>query len=182
MESKKQIRNLVLFAIAALLVLGIFTGSSLPSLNSGTPETQKYIAEHVVTMDGDKLRTAVKQNGPTLLFVYASWCPYCKKQIGEFAQLQRQRGGEPLQIIYASLDSDIHALATFMMQQHPNADFTPYHVQNGYSFGNALKEYGFTPDGGVPHLMLFGKDGKPITEFKGLQRASAIQAAFDKAS
>jgi thiol-disulfide isomerase/thioredoxin len=179
MERNNTLRNFVLAGLA-LFAFFIVMGNVqiMPAPAAATPETTLFVENSLVELDGDGLRRIVEDGKPTLLFVYASWCPYCKQQ---FDVLEQMTSPE-LAITYASLDEDAHALSAYLIARYPDMPFTPYLVRNRYSFDAALDAYGFNADGGIPHLMVFDANGKPVQEFKGLTSEQKLRAALAKAA
>lgn len=184
MERNKGLRNLVLagFGLIALFL----TVSSPETLGVGPSAQVRAYAEHqLAALDGPSAQRLVASHSgsSTLLFVYASWCPYCKEQFKMLRALQT-RYPDGLHIEYISLDENPYALSEFLMSTYPERPFTPYHVAQGEdraSFDSALAKWGFSPDGGIPHLMLLDADGKKSAEFKGLTQISALTDAIRNA-
>ena len=177
MKRNKTLRNFALaigFIVVWFAVVDFAKQHQRTSV-SATPETTRYAHETLVPMDGDTLASLIGQGKPTVLFLYASWCPYCKQQFGILDSIKR----DDVTFIYASLDESVHALSAFLMQRFPQLPFTPYHVSGRYSFDSLLKQRGFSPDGGVPHLMVFDKEGNRAAEFLGRTPAEDITRALN---
>lgn len=172
MERKSTLRNIALVGVGIVALFFAFAGiSMLPSSLTASPEVKKYAENTLVELDGESLVATIDQGAgsPNLLFMYASWCPYCKKQFVMLKAL-KARFGDDLHITYVSVDKDAYDLSRFMMDTYPKQPFTPYHAapKNRESFDAALQRYGFAPSGSIPHLILFDAKGKSVREFKGL--------------
>ncbi|MEL7352693.1 MAG: thioredoxin family protein [Cyanobacteria bacterium J06560_5] len=83
-ETAKQVRNLVIVAIAAVLsiaiVLGLQTNSPAASLSE--------MAEESVPLD-----TALANGKPTLVEFYANWCTSCQAMAPDIQQLKKDYAG-----------------------------------------------------------------------------------------
>lgn len=183
MNRNKRWRNIMLVGIGLLALLFMFSGKSLlPPSFTASPEVKKYAQNTLVVLDDAGLEQILAKNAgkPTLLFVYASWCPYCKKQFPMLKALQARYPQEQLAIEYIALDKDAYDLSRFLMDTYPQLPFTPYHVtvDTHPVFDAALENYGFTPDGAIPHLLLFNGKKQPVKEFKGLTPIADLREAI----
>jgi thiol-disulfide isomerase/thioredoxin len=173
MERNTRWRNIMLVIIGLFALVFALGGKTLlPSSVTASPEVKNYAQSTLVELDGTGTDALLSQHSgkPALLFVYASWCPYCKKQFAMLKALQSRYASDQLAISYIALDEDAYDLSRFLMDNYPQLPFTPYHVSpaNRESFSTTLIGHGFTPDGAIPHLLLFAPSGKPVKEFKGL--------------
>lgn len=98
-----------------------------------------------------KLSQFVKPGRYTIVDFWASWCPYCIKELPELKQLKADYGSKGVDIVGVAVRDKIedtkaavakHGIDWGVMY---NAQRIPYDI------------YGFT---GIPHLMLIGPDGK----------------------
>lgn len=184
MKLDRRLRNLMLAGFGGLALLLVLGGGNLfPASLTASPEVKKFAETSLVSLDDAGLEKILSENTgkPTLLFVYASWCPYCKQQFTTLNALQTGYPQEQLTIVYSALDKDVYGLSQFLMERYPQQPFTPYHVPAPAreAFDTKLTSYGFTPDGGIPHLFLFDAKGKPLQEFKGLTPLRDLQEALE---
>lgn len=185
MERKNTLRNLVLAVVGMLALFMAFGGLAwLPSGIGVSKEVKAYAQQQLVTMDGAEFRQllASAQGRPTLVFVYASWCPWCKKQFPMIDALRKRFDDSRLQMAYVSIDDDAYELSRFLMERFPGKPFTPYHASPDVKadFYGTLADKGFTHSGSVPYLVLTDKDGKAQAEFRGLTEIPVLLDAIRK--
>lgn len=166
--------------ICCFMALMVFAGDKmlkLAGLEYGV-EAIEY-SKQLVTMDGVALNTLLKAGEkprPTILLLYASWCPYCKQQFQILKALQMRYPPEMLQIAYISVENSPYALSDFLMKTYPDKPFTQYYVTNEAreSFLTALHEHGASFNGGVPYLIFFDRNGRKAQEIQGMAQISQI--------
>jgi thiol-disulfide isomerase/thioredoxin len=106
----------------------------------------------------------LKQPGRRVLFLYASWCPYCHKQMEGFKQLKAQY---PLDdIIAVSIDKKPEQLLKHY-QKVPTTPFEPLIYQGESELMDFLREEGGSFRGGIPYFAIF-HDGAYVGESLGL--------------
>lgn len=156
----------------------------LPANIGVSEEVQRFTNEQLVPMDGQALHRVLNgaQGRPTLVFVYASWCPWCKKQFPMLRALQARYNDSQLNVVYTSVDKDAFDLSRFLMDEFPQQPFTPFHVapRNLSGFYDTLGERGFSPQGGVPYLVLVDGQGQRAGEFRGLTEIPVLLEAIKK--
>ena len=186
MKRKKTLRNLALAIVGSIaLLVALTAGGLLPAGFGASKEVKAYAAEQIVPMNGEVIGQVLAGAGdkPTLVFAYASWCPWCKKQFVMLKALKARYGEDELKMVYISLDHDVYALSKFMMEHYPHKPFIPYHVsdEDWDSFKTALSEHGFNNSGTIPYMALVDKNGSPAGEFRGLTQIPVLLDAVKKA-
>lgn len=143
-----------------------------PEALKNSPKTAKYRAAAVLrdaTAPGRKftdfsaeqpdgkaasLASMVSPDGYTIVDFWASWCPYCIKEIPALKEIYAAYKDRGLEIVGVAVRDKIEdTQASIEKHQIPwkvmyNAQRIPYDI------------YGFT---GIPHLMLLGPDGTIIS-------------------
>lgn len=187
MNGKRIFRNLALVILAALGVAMAFggAGNKLNSLRA-SPELRAFVDKQVVRLDGPAFAQLLETNKgkPQLVFLYASWCPYCKRQFGQLHQLEGSTGKDGLTIHHISVENDVYALGDFLMQTYGLAEtdhFTAYYAEGREDFYAVLRSKGATPGEGIPYLALFDAEGKLVRQFMGLTPLPALLAAVEEA-
>lgn len=185
MERKNTIRNLVLVAAGIVGLFMAFGGTGMVASGVGaSPEVKAFAENRLVPMDTYEYGQVMAQaNGrPTLMFVYASWCPWCKKQFPMLDALQARFNDKELQMVYVSIDKNPYELTRFLMDTYPQQPFTPYHANSRVigEFYDALAQKGFTHTGSIPYLVLTDKNGKAAGEFRGLTEIPVLLEAIKK--
>lgn len=130
-------------------VLGVSSAQALPANIEGI-----NLAE---------VKSFLNQDGPRILFLYASWCPYCHKQIEGFKYFLEQYPTD--HILAVSTDKKPENFAQFVRKN--GMPFTPYIYQDSEDLLSYLKQSGSSFGGGIPYFVVFQK-GKYKQEFMGL--------------
>ncbi len=111
---------------------------------------------------------------PFILFVYASWCPYCKKQITNMDNALKQNSALKLPPILAvSVDADPTAYAHFIAN-YPSLPWSSKLYMGQASLEEILSRYGSNFNGPIPYLAIV-KDKKILKQFSGLTEAEELQ-------
>ena len=123
---------------------------------AATAPGMKYIDFEGENASGGKtkLSSLVKEGRFTLVDFWASWCPYCIKELPDLKKLQEDFGDGVLQVVGVAV-RDLPADTKEMAAKHElkwpilyNTQKTPYDI------------YGFS---GIPHHMLLAPDGTIIS-------------------
>lgn len=103
---------------------------------------------------------------PFTLFVFASWCPYCKQQIELFNQLLPGQRAQLPKILAVSIDADPEAFSRFMAT-YSGLFFETRLYQGKASLETLLHNYASEFNGGIPYLAVF-QNKKIIKQYNGL--------------
>ena len=125
-------------------------------LRSVTAPGRQYVDFQGDNAQGKHLKfsSLVRPGKYTLVDFWASWCPYCIKEIPELKELYSDFNDKGLDIVGVAVrDSIADTRASVMKHDIPwtilyNTGRRPYDI------------YGFS---GIPHLMLIGPDGKIVS-------------------
>lgn len=118
---------------------------------------------------------------PTLMVVYTSWCPFCKKLMPVIIDLAATHKNT-LNIVSISIDEDPMAIKTYISSLNPMPSFPTYlhssdnerALVQAFLYKNQLN---FT--GGIPYMALFNK-GKPVQQFGGFVEKNVLTEALKK--
>ncbi len=141
--SFKQMPKVRQYAAAARLRAATAQGSVYKDFNGETVSGRKV-----------SLSKYVLPGNYTIVDFWASWCPYCIKEIPELADLYARRNSQGVEIVGVAVrDNPEDTRAMVEKKNIPwkilyNTGRTPYDI------------YGFS---GIPHLMLIGPDGRIIS-------------------
>lgn len=143
-------------------------------------EARAY-SNNIQNLSAQDLRALVKQqHQPTLVMMYASWCPYCQKQIPILESLAKTYG-KHMAFVFISIDQSKTQLSDYLLKYHQPATFTAYHMaasefaayQSFYgSFGGNFK-------GGIPYMAGFNTSGEMVLEMPGMVAEAGLKQAFD---
>ena len=177
------------FLLNAILIAGCvafvlrFTGEPDSLSTNATLENGQAVS--VPTITSEELQTRIEKpatdNKATLLFLYASWCQFCKMQFPVIERMGEEYSGKHVEIIGVSLDKDADAIARYLAKRGPNIAFTTYQLENARNFGTFLEEKGAHFDGGIPHMLLFDNKANLVGEFKGMTGFDILSEATLKA-
>ncbi|MCM1290518.1 MAG: TlpA family protein disulfide reductase [Prevotella sp.] len=118
-----------------------------------------------------KLSDYVKPGEYTLVDFWASWCPYCIKELPELKELYGKYNGKGLNIVGVAVRDEVsdteesvkkHGITWSVIK---NAQKIPYDV------------YGFS---GIPHLVLIGPDGKIVARGESAKQTAERLAKIFK--
>lgn len=186
MGRKNLLRNLVIgftVVFTLLMALGYFAPKD--------KATSDYAKNHVVPIGAEGLAKLVNNApSPSLVFFYATWCPYCKEQYKELDTLAPLLVEKNVQKIYIAVDGDDFDVAHFMLKAFPQTThaetktFTPYWLlpDEKDALHESLKARKLTPEDAIPYLIVFGPFGKTQAEFHGLTEHFRISKAIREAS
>lgn len=175
-------QRLIVAAAMALAVMQFgpwfmkqFTGERISA------EAMEARLEQIKPLDGEALtQLLAPAETPSLLFVYASWCPYCRKQAPIMEQLARDFEGK-LNIVPISIDEDSQKLAVYLQRSGFALETFRVDEPDYLRFRKALATSGSQFTGGIPHSVLLGKDGKLIDEVSGHVEYEVFKSALEKA-
>jgi len=116
----------------------------------------------VVGLKGDTI-TAPGADSPTLVQFWASWCPYCRKDVDIMQKLQATYGPHGLKIVSLSMDQDLDKFKTFLEE---NALPYPVAVLNAKENIDAKVAESYEAQG-VPNYFLIDGKGKIAQNISG---------------
>jgi len=102
-----------------------------------------------------------------VLHFWATWCPYCRGEIGELTQLHMEWASKGVRVITISTDQDAGKLKQFLAKSP-----VPYPVIHDPSIAD---QYAIS---GIPVTYVIGRDGRIVQRLDG---ASDIIAAVTRA-
>lgn len=136
--------------------LAAATAAPAPSMVPGVGEQAP--AEFGKKLDGTMLTTADHAGKVVVLTFWATWCPYCLKELPILEAIQKKAGGDHLQVIAVNTEGrDI-----FRKVERALRSLT---LQLAWDPGEqSAKAFGVK---GIPHLVIIGRDGKIVRVYRG---------------
>jgi thiol-disulfide isomerase/thioredoxin len=96
-------------ALAALCALG-----ALGATRSAPAQTERRVDWTDITLiDGRVLRAGQLRAAPVVVEVWATWCPFCKKQNPHLQKLHETAGGKGLLVLTFAIDRDIELVRAY---------------------------------------------------------------------
>lgn len=101
------------------------------------------------------------QKAPTVVFIFASWCPVCKRDFPQLRQLAATYKDKGVNVVAFSVDRNKNDLTRYLGAQSP-LSFTPYFVLQRFpgELQQGLRRAGIRYNGSIPYIALMGEDGK----------------------
>jgi thiol-disulfide isomerase/thioredoxin len=107
----------------------------------------------VTLLDGRTLPASALEGRVVVVEIWASWCPFCKRQNPVLQQLYDAHGGRDLEML------------TFSIDREP-AKARAYMAEHKYTFPAAMamaqSERWFGPREGLPEVYVVGRDGRIV--------------------
>lgn len=158
-------RILAIFGIIAMMTLLPFLLNDEPS-----QEAMAYRSKiSIISADQALNRIMYPQGAGTLLFAYASWCPYCKRQLPSIIEIHDEYTARGIEVFAVSMEADIDQLSDFLSSNYPNLPLTPYMFEADQRgpFVRSLQLSGASFQGGIPYMAIFDHNGKLVEEYQG---------------
>lgn len=159
--------------LAAMITFGLrFFGQ--PTLNVPVTKTLVTVSEITAKDIVAAVKTPRDDVRATLLYVYTSWCPFCKMQHSAVEKLAREQGPNGLQVIGLSFDDEQEKIEEYLSRRGKSA-FTTFRVEQKQEVANFLNGSGASFTGGIPYIALFNREGKLLAEYQGMTGFDTIE-------
>ena len=162
-----------IFSIFAVVFL-LFAGFSLYNSQNPNPLDAQALPSNVKPINLDEIKSFVSADSPKIIFLYASWCPYCKKQMSGFAYFIDQYPTDD--IIAISTERDAEDFSDYV-RNSKSFPFTPYIYTGKEDLASYIKKAGGSFSGGIPYFAVFHK-GKFKQDFIGLTHPEELAKAI----
>lgn len=180
--SDKDIYFVIYTAVASLVVMGLMhmMAPRIPSKPPADPKMTSDTLARLVPLSALDLREKIAAREPTLLFIYTSWCPYCRQALPNLVGLKEKDILKNTHVLFVSLDKKKHDLAEYLARENYQDAFTPYIFK--YSEHDLLidmlqrKQSHFS--GSIPYAVLFHK-GKFVAETDSRGNWDALLSAVE---
>lgn len=117
-------------------------------------------------------------NKPEVLVLYASWCPFCKKQMDILKEFNKTN--PEVKITAISIDKKPQAMSDFIAERPHLNFFTPYVVsaESRGELKSRLSSLDLQFRGGIPFLAFFKADNTLYGQASGLVGLDQLLATF----
>ena len=166
------------FILTAILIAAILTFSlrfvEQPTLN--VPVAKHLVNVPEITPQNlalaiDHPRSDVRA---TILYVYTSWCPFCKMQRATMERLAQNQGPNGLQLIGLSFDKHAEEMEEHLSRL-PKSAFTTFWIDNKLAVANGLRSKGANFDGGIPYIALLDTKGNLLEQYHGVTGLDVLE-------
>ncbi|MFO0388884.1 MAG: TlpA family protein disulfide reductase [Alphaproteobacteria bacterium] len=144
------------------------------------PQIMDY-ATAIKVMEADAIPPLLKsKNGkPTLMVVYASWCPACRMKMPDIISLMREGKLAHVNMLFLSRDSSLMKLSEYLVHAGFYKDMDAYIAQSTAlnPLDSALSELGSGYKGTVPFMELYDASGKAVRQIPHNSSKDAILEA-----
>lgn len=80
--------------------------AALPAVATSAHAADRIVWRDVILLDGTTLSASQLEGRVVVVEFWASWCPFCARQNPHLEALQREAGGQGLEILTFSIDKD----------------------------------------------------------------------------
>ncbi len=155
--------------VAAGVVLLAFYGTQMVDAAKGDAKADDLIgvgtgyrlpAFKVADRAGQPHELSQYKGQVLVLHFWASWCPYCQKEIPKLTQLTKDFSEKGVRVLAVSSDQDPAALQAFL-KEHA----LPYPIaMNMQGDRSVFEQYGVT---GIPVTLVIARDGRIVERLNG---------------
>lgn len=152
--------------------------ADMPETGVGGPEVGE--PEPFTALSWEQMEAAVSGDAPTIMLVFTSWCPFCKKLFPEIVSLSAERG-DRLNVVAISIDEDPNAIRTYISSLPTMPSFPVYShaTDNERSLIQAfLYRNKLNFSGGIPYMAIF-KKGKAVQQIGGFVEKKVLTDMLD---
>jgi thiol-disulfide isomerase/thioredoxin len=179
----------IVYAIIAIVVIGIVVFVSLASRNQVVPENAtKAVGQANLKVGDTAPEFSITTNAgpfdlasvstPVLLEVFAPWCPHCQHEVSILNDLSTKYAGK-LAIVAVSGDAVDYEHNTAESQANVNAFAATYQTRYPVAFDQNLTVAGKYLHSGFPSLHLIDKNKKITFQAEGEVSEADLVKAID---
>lgn len=146
-----------LFAILLLLASPFHAAHAAPGAGDMAPD---YLGK---TIDDKELSVADYRGKVVVVSFWATWCPYCMKELPILEGIQQTAGVDNVQVVAINTEDR----AVFRKVRRALSKLT---LNMSYDPGKKSADlYGVN---GIPHLLIIGRDGRIRNVYRGYDESS----------
>jgi thiol-disulfide isomerase/thioredoxin len=121
-------------------------------------------------LEGERVQVSAFAGKAMVITFWATWCPYCLKELPVLHNIQTKIGKERLQVVAINTEDR----AVFRKAVHILANLNVLHARD--SNHDSQDAYGVS---GLPHMVIVGRDGKIVAIHKGYGESALPRIAED---
>jgi thiol-disulfide isomerase/thioredoxin len=177
----KKILIILLFIIFSSFSAGL----ALAAEPTG-PQTLEFSRTLKTLRAADAVSLVHSHKGkPVALFIYATWCPYCRGTMDSIKQVMEEGGFAGVEPVFLSLDTDFVKLSAYLLENDYPKLFAPYVLKSTgvNTIPDTLRAAfgtGFT--GGIPYFALLDANGDLASELFGYAKPETLKKNLQQLS
>jgi peroxiredoxin len=114
-------------------------------------------------LEGETVSLASYAGRPVVVSFWATWCPYCLKELPILEGIQKSAGKQNIQVIAINTESrDVFRKAARVLSQ----------LTLKLSHDTGKKGSDAFGVNGIPHMVIIGRDGKIVRVYRGYDESS----------
>jgi thiol-disulfide isomerase/thioredoxin len=149
----------------------LFCLALMPAARAAMPDSGD-IAPNLVgkTLSGERVEMEAYKGKVVVVSFWATWCPYCLKELPILENIQKLAGADKLQVIAVNTEErQVFRRAESMLKMLT--------LKLAYDPDKTIAaSYGVH---GIPHMLIIGRDGKIIRVYRGYDESSLDAIAAD---
>ncbi|HEU4921834.1 MAG TPA: TlpA disulfide reductase family protein [Burkholderiales bacterium] len=150
--------------ISLVLLLAVSGARGAPDIGDTPPD---YLGK---TLDGVPVLVSQHAGKVVVVSFWATWCPYCLKELPILNGLQKLAGKEQMHVV--AVNTEERAVFRKVVNALKSLD-----LHHSYDPGeSAQKAYGVN---GLPHMLIIGRDGKIQSFYRGYGESSLDKIVAD---
>jgi thiol-disulfide isomerase/thioredoxin len=150
-------KQALLAAMAVLLIASFSTVEASPSIGEAAPDVLG------TDLEGETVSLANYTGRPVVISFWATWCPYCLKELPILEGIQRSAGKQNIQVIAINTESrEVFRKAAKALSQ----------LTLKFSHDTGKKGSDAFGVKGIPHMVIIGRDSKIIRIYRGYDESS----------
>ena len=111
------------------------------------------------TLDGDEILLPAYAGKAVVVTFWATWCPYCLKELPILENLQEKVGKDQIEVIAINTEKrEVFRRATRLMSKGMQLEFV------SDADGRAQQAFCVA---GLPHMLIIGRDGRIVKVYRG---------------
>lgn len=144
--------------------------------NVGSSSGEKKFIDFTWTENDAEKKLSDYKGKVILLNFWATWCPPCKKELPDLAQISKDYEGKNFQMIGISVDQNPGALVNFLKSN--TLPYTILHENSGL-FDKYINTLG-SGEGYIPQTFIIDKNGKVVENIVGSRSKEDFVSLINK--
>lgn len=167
-------------ACALFLAASVSLGAQSSPAKPAPPAAKRAAPAELTLIDlAGYTQVVSKFHGkPLLVTFWATWCEPCEIEFPMMVDLARQYEPHGLSVVGVNMDddSDLDLVRHFLAKNHP--DFRSYRQKPGIDLDGFYRGVNPVWNGAMPETIFYGRDGRIVEHFIGLQPRAAYESAI----